>query len=53
MNISVSYYTEIGGRDTNEDAVSLMENGDAVLGIVADGLADMMREKWHRRWRSM
>lgn len=38
MNISVSYYTEIGGRETNEDAVSLMENGDAVLGIVADGL---------------
>ncbi len=38
MNISVSYYTEIGGRDVNEDAVALLENGDTVLGIVADGL---------------
>lgn len=38
MKISVSYYSEIGGRAKNEDAVSLLESGDSVLALVADGL---------------
>lgn len=38
MKISVSYYSEIGGRDKNEDAVSMLEANDTVLALVADGL---------------
>lgn len=38
MDISVSYYTAQGGRAVNQDAVSLLENGQATLAIVADGL---------------
>lgn len=38
MKISASYYSEVGGRDKNEDSVAILESGDAVLGIVADGL---------------
>lgn len=38
MKISASYYSAIGGRDENEDSVSILESGDTVLGIVADGL---------------
>ena len=38
MNISVSYYSEIGGRKRNEDAVSMHESNDSIIGIVADGL---------------
>ena len=38
MNISVSYYSDIGGRDKNEDAVTILESESNVLGIVADGL---------------
>lgn len=38
MNISASYYSEIGGRKKNEDSVAILESNDTVLGIVADGL---------------
>ena len=38
MKISASYYSEIGGRDKNEDAVSMLECGSTVLALVADGL---------------
>lgn len=38
MEISVSFYTAQGKRPTNQDAVSLMENGHATLAVVADGL---------------
>lgn len=38
MNISASYYSDIGGRDKNEDTVSMMESGKTVLAMVADGL---------------
>lgn len=38
MEISVAYYSDIGGREKNEDAASLLESGGTVLGIVADGL---------------
>ncbi len=38
MNISVSYYSDIGGRDQNEDAVALLEQNGTVFGVVADGL---------------
>ncbi|MCC8127387.1 MAG: protein phosphatase 2C domain-containing protein [Clostridiales bacterium] len=38
MNVSVSYYSDIGGRDANEDAVGLFEQGGSVLAIAADGL---------------
>lgn len=38
MNISASYYSEIGGRDKNEDAVSMLDTNHTVLALVADGL---------------
>ena len=38
MKISASYYSAIGARDKNEDAVLLLESGEGGLGIVADGL---------------
>lgn len=38
MNIDVSYYTSIGGRDNNEDFLSLAETKDRIVAIVADGL---------------
>lgn len=38
MNLSVSYYTTKGGRSSNEDSISLLENKDNTLAMVADGL---------------
>ena len=38
MNIEVAYYTEIGGRKFNEDAVSVTESDTGMLAIVSDGL---------------
>ena len=38
MNLSISYYSSKGKRENNEDAVSLIENNNGVLAIVADGL---------------
>ena len=38
MNLSVSYYSAIGGRKKNEDTVTILENGNTVIGIAADGL---------------
>lgn len=38
MKICVSYYSEIGGREKNEDSAAILENSNTVLGIVADGL---------------
>ena len=38
MNVSLSYYSSIGYRKNNEDAVSVMENEHGLLAIVADGL---------------
>lgn len=38
MDISISYYTAKGKRQNNEDAVSLLEGGNNLLAIVADGL---------------
>ena len=38
MNISAAYYSSIGGRDQNEDSLSLQENKNGILAIVADGL---------------
>ncbi len=38
MDLSLSYYTSIGGRQDNEDAVAISENENGVLLIVADGL---------------
>ena len=38
MRINAAYYSSVGGRQVNEDSVSIQEYGDAVLGIVADGL---------------
>lgn len=38
MNVSLSYYSGIGYRKNNEDAVSVMENEHGLLAIVADGL---------------
>ena len=38
MNLSISYYSSKGKRKNNEDSVSLIENNNGVLAIVADGL---------------
>lgn len=38
MNIEVAYYSDIGGRQFNEDAVSVTESDTGMLAIVADGL---------------
>ena len=38
MDISASYYTSTGGRSNNEDSLSLTENRNGMLAIVADGL---------------
>lgn len=38
MNIDISYYSAIGGRKVNEDTVSVLESGNALLALVADGL---------------
>lgn len=38
MKISASYYSDIGGRNKNEDSVSILGSGDAVFGVIADGL---------------
>ena len=41
MNIDLSYYSGIGKRKNNEDAVSVLENTNGLLAIVADGLGGM------------
>jgi serine/threonine protein phosphatase PrpC len=38
VKISASYYSHRGGRATNEDSITLMENQGSVVAIVADGL---------------
>ncbi len=38
MNVSISYYTAIGRRKTNEDALSAAESKRGLLAVVADGL---------------
>lgn len=38
MNVSVSYYSECGIRNNNEDSVSIVKLPDGILAIVADGL---------------
>ncbi len=38
MNINAAYYSSIGMREDNEDAVSILESNNSVLAIVADGL---------------
>ena len=38
MNVDVAYYSSIGGRALNEDSVSVLESGNMMLVLVADGL---------------
>ena len=38
MNVSLSFYSEVGKRKNNEDAYSVLETADGVLAVVADGL---------------
>jgi len=38
MKISASYYTSKGNRSNNEDNISLLENRDNVVAVIADGL---------------
>ena len=38
MNLSLSYYSGLGKRKNNEDSVSVLESGNGVLAVVADGL---------------
>ena len=43
MDISVSYYSAIGTRDNNEDAVAIQECQNGLLALVADGLGGHAR----------
>lgn len=38
MNFDISYYTSVGGRQNNEDTVSVKSDRKTLLTIVADGL---------------
>ena len=38
MDISVSYYSAVGARKNNEDAVSIQDSQNGLLAVVADGL---------------
>jgi len=38
MNINAAYYSSKGNRSKNEDNISLLENRDNIIAIVADGL---------------
>ena len=38
MKLSLSYYSSLGKRKNNEDAVSVLESVNGVLAVVADGL---------------
>lgn len=38
MNVNMAYYSACGGREKNEDSVSLLEGSCGMLAIVADGL---------------
>ena len=38
MNTEITYYSAIGDRAINEDTVSVLESGNSLLAIVADGL---------------
>ena len=38
MNINAAYYSSVGNRSNNEDNISLLENRDNIIAIVADGL---------------
>lgn len=38
MNLDTSYYSSVGGRNNNEDFVSLLEGCNQLVAIVADGL---------------
>ncbi len=41
MNISVSYYSSIGKREKNEDAVKIIQTENGILALLADGLGGM------------
>ena len=38
MNVDISYYSAMGKRTQNEDTISVLESGNSVLALVADGL---------------
>lgn len=38
MKIQTAYYTDRGGREDNEDSVLILEKGETVCAVVADGL---------------
>lgn len=38
MNIDISYYSSIGSRNENEDSISVLESGNTLLALIADGL---------------
>lgn len=41
MDTSISYYSSIGNRNTNEDSVRVTETPNGVLAVIADGLGGM------------
>ncbi len=41
MNTSISYYSSIGKRDTNEDSVRVIQKRNGVLAVIADGLGGL------------
>lgn len=38
MKMDISYYSDVGGREENEDSISLFEDAELAIGAVADGL---------------
>ena len=41
MNTSISYYSSIGNRETNEDSVRVVKYHNGVFAVIADGLGGM------------
>lgn len=46
MKIKVSYYTSVGKREKNEDAVKITNTKNGVLAVLADGLGGMNNGKF-------
>ena len=43
MEIQISHYSAIGKRETNEDSLTLLQDRDSLLAVVADGLGGLSR----------
>jgi len=43
MEIQISHYSAIGRRENNEDSLTLLQDRDSLLAVVADGLGGLSR----------